>query len=67
MQAIGVIGLSLADVDLFPRPPRRSAPRSSRRQRPSMRRRVTQALRRLLAAAGGADQGFVPRLQHYPY
>jgi hypothetical protein len=32
-----------------------------------MRRRVTQALRRLLAAAGGADQGFVPRLQHYPY
>jgi hypothetical protein len=67
MQAIGVIGLSLADVDLFPRPPRRSAPRSGRRQQPTMRRRVVQALRRLLAVAGEAQQGFVPRLQQYPY
>jgi hypothetical protein len=67
MQAIGVIGLSVTDVDLFPRPPRRSAPRSSRRQQPSMRRRVTQALRRFLAAAGEVHPAFVPQLQRYPY
>jgi hypothetical protein len=67
MQAIGAIGLTWTDVDLFPRPPRRSAPRSSRGQRPSVRRRVTQALRRLIAAAGEFDGGFVPQLQRYPY
>ena len=67
MQAIGVIGLSVTDVDLFPWPPRRSAPRSSRRQQPSMRRRVTQALRRFLAAAREVEYGFVPQLQRYPY
>jgi hypothetical protein len=67
MQAIGVIGLTLAEVDFFPQPPRRSAPRSSRRQRPARRPRVTQAIRRFLTTADEMDQGFMPRLHHYPY
>ena len=62
MQAIGVIGLGLAEVDLFPQPPRRSAPRSSPRRRP----RVMQRVRRFLATADALD-GVTPPLRHYPY
>jgi hypothetical protein len=67
MQAIGVIGVTLAGVDLFQQPPRRSAPRSSRRQRPAGRPRVTHAIRRFLTAADELEQGFTPQLRHYPY
>jgi hypothetical protein len=64
MQAIGVIGFSLAGVDLFPRPPRRPTPRPSRKQRPIRRQAISNAIREFLASA---DEEIIPRLRHYPY
>ena len=66
MQTIGAIGLAMADVDLFPRPPRRSTHRSSRRQR-SGGGRVARAFRHFIALAGEDQPGFLPRLTRYPY
>ena len=65
MQTIGAIGLAIADVDLFPRPPRQSAPRSSRRQRSGGR--IARAFRQFIALAGEEQPGYLPRLTRYPY
>jgi hypothetical protein len=61
------MALSMSDVNVFGRPPRRPGSRSSRRQGPSIRRRATQAIQRYLAAAGETEPGFIPQLQRYPY
>jgi hypothetical protein len=66
MQAIGVIALTMTDVNLFPKPPRRPAG-SIRRPRSSRSARLTRAVGRFIVSAVQDDQARNPRLGSYPY